>query len=125
MYTPQGDVVITVSAYDGDRGVDDDIVYSLEDGNDLIGGNASFAINNATGVISVNAASLDRETHDTYSLRVKVRGRARARWRMEDKQPEAINAKSHTVVNSHHASLVLSPDRQQKAMTRQEMPPLP
>ena len=94
-------------------------------GNDLIGGNASFAINNATGVISVNAASLDRETHDEYSLRVKVSRRARARWRMEDKQPEAINAKSHTVVNSYRASLVLSPDRQQKAMTRQEMPPLP
>ena len=72
---PQGDVVVTVSAYDGDRGVDDDIVYSLEDGNDLIGGNASFAIDNTTGVISVNAASLDRETHDMYTLRVQVRGR--------------------------------------------------
>ena len=69
----QGEVVVTVSALDGDRGVDDSVFYSLEDdGNSLIGGEVSFVIGNETGEISVNVTSLDRETHTSYTLTVKV-----------------------------------------------------
>lgn len=60
-------------ARDGDTGINDDVVYSLEDdGNSLIDGQLSFIIDNVTGEISVNVTSLDRETHHSYTLTVKV-----------------------------------------------------
>lgn len=68
----QGDVVAVVTAYDGDRGVNDEVEYWLEEGNSAIGGNGSFTINSTTGEVSVNVTGLDRETHHTYSLTVKV-----------------------------------------------------
>lgn len=59
-------------ARDGDTGINDDVIYSLEDeGNSLIDGQLSFIIDNVTGEISVNV-SLDRETHPSYTLTVKV-----------------------------------------------------
>ena len=62
-----------VSARDGDIGVDAAIFYTLEDaGNSLIDGNLSFVINSTTGEIFVDVASLDRETHSSYSLTVQV-----------------------------------------------------
>ena len=65
--------MVTVSAKDGDTGVNADILYTLEDsGNSLIDGELSFVINSTTGEITVNVSSLDRETHLSYSLTVQV-----------------------------------------------------
>ena len=65
--------MLRVSAKDGDRGLDTDIFYTLDnEGNSLIDGNLSFVINSTTGEIFVNVASLDRETHSFYSLTVQV-----------------------------------------------------
>ena len=61
-----------VVAMDLDRGVDDNVIYSITSGNNLIGGNDSFAINSSTGVIYVNVDQLDRETHLSYTLTVEV-----------------------------------------------------
>ena len=64
-----------VMAMDGDRGVDDEIFYRLEDaGNSLIDGDLSFIIDPESGELSVNVTSLDRELHSLYSLTVKVSG---------------------------------------------------
>lgn len=71
----QGEVVVRVSAQDGDTGVQDDVFYTLEDaGNYLINGQLSFIIDAETGEISVNVTSLDRETHPFYPLTVTVGG---------------------------------------------------
>ena len=60
-------------ARDGDTGINDDVIYSLEDeGNSLIDGQLSFIIDNVTGEISVNVTRLDRELHPSYTLTVKV-----------------------------------------------------
>ncbi len=72
---PQGEVVAQVRAFDGDRGVDDDILYEIISGNLEINGTPSFIIGRETGVISVNnISSLDRETHSQYTLTVQVSG---------------------------------------------------
>ncbi len=64
--------MVTVSAFDGDRGVDDVILYSIALGNLDINGTESFAIGNESGIITVNVSSLDRETHAQYTLTVEV-----------------------------------------------------
>lgn len=70
--TTQGYVIERVMARDGDTGINDDVIFSLEDeGNSLIDGQLSFIIDNVTGEISVNV-SLDRETHPSYTLTVKA-----------------------------------------------------
>ena len=70
---PQGDFVVSVSARDGDTGVDAEIFYTLEDdGNSMIDGELSFTIDPVTGEISVNVSSLDREIHPSYTLTVQV-----------------------------------------------------
>ena len=67
-------MVVTVMAMDGDTGVNDDVLYTLEDtGNGLIDGQLSFVINSVTGQISVNVSSLDREEYSSYTLTVQVR----------------------------------------------------
>ena len=59
---PPGLSVIRVSASDPDNGID--ITYSLE-------GNGAFAIDAVTGIVRT-AYSLDRESLDTYSYKVKA-----------------------------------------------------
>ena len=59
-------------AVDQDEGIDDAILYTISSGNLLINGTPSFAINESTGVISVNVPTLDREEHPTYTLTVTV-----------------------------------------------------
>ena len=68
--------MVTVQAFDGDRGVDDTIRYSIIDGNEEINGTLSFVIGNESGVITVNVPSLDRETHHEYTLTVQVSSKA-------------------------------------------------
>ena len=62
-----------MTAVDGDRGVNDDIVYTLVSGNMVINDTESFGINMTTGIIFVNAPVLDREIHQVYTLTVEVR----------------------------------------------------
>ncbi len=64
--------MIQVTAADQDVGVNDNVLYSITSGNSILNGNESFAINATTGVISVNTALLDRETHQQYTLDVRV-----------------------------------------------------
>ncbi len=62
-----------MSASDQDVGVNDDVLYSILSGNSILNGSESFAINATTGVIYVNTTMLDRETHQQYTLFVRVR----------------------------------------------------
>ncbi len=68
----QADTVTVVMAYDQDREVDDNILYSIISGNSILNETASFDINETTGVIFVNTSQLDRETHQTYTLFIEV-----------------------------------------------------
>ena len=69
----QGSSIVRVTAQDQDEGINDDVVYSIYDGNYLIGGIPSFSINASTGLITVNVPMLDREIHNMYLLLVEVR----------------------------------------------------
>lgn len=63
----------TVSARDGDIGVDDEVFYTLQDrGNEDINGSLIFSINQTTGEVFVNVSNLDRETNSSYTLTVEV-----------------------------------------------------
>ena len=64
--------MIEVTAIDGDRGVNDDITYTIVSGNLEINDTESFGINMTTGVIFVNTPVLDREVHPMYTLTVEV-----------------------------------------------------
>ena len=64
--------MIQVTAFDGDRGVNDNIIYTIVSGNLDINGTESFDINMTTGMIFVNVTMLDRETHEEYRLTVEV-----------------------------------------------------
>ena len=64
--------MITVSAFDQDVGVNDNIIYSIISGNSILNNTPSFDINATTGVIFVNTFQLDRETHATYTLLIEV-----------------------------------------------------
>jgi hypothetical protein len=68
----QGMSVIEVTAIDGDRGVNDDITYTIVSGNLEINDTESFGINMTTGVIFVNTPVLDREVHPMYTLTVEA-----------------------------------------------------
>ena len=68
----QGASVIRVRAYDQDTGVNDNVLYTISAGNMNLNGNESFAIDNATGLIFVSTANLDRETHQEYNLVIQV-----------------------------------------------------
>ena len=68
----QGDPIVEVSALDQDFGINDAIVYRIISGNLVLNGVESFGIDNETGVIYVNTATLDRETHTNYLLTVQV-----------------------------------------------------
>ncbi len=57
---------------DQDEGINDAILYSISNGNEEIDGIPSFAIDNTTGMITVNVPSLDRETHSSYQLEIQV-----------------------------------------------------
>ncbi|XP_063291285.1 cadherin-related family member 1 [Pelobates fuscus] len=64
--TIMGSEIFTVMAYDGDRGIPNIIYYSLVDGSD-----GAFAINNATGVITLvkHPNELKKEV---YELKIQV-----------------------------------------------------
>lgn len=68
----QDSPVTQVTAVDQDFGVNDDVVYEITSGNLDIDGVESFAVDNNTGIIYVNAESLDRETYQQYTLTVMV-----------------------------------------------------
>lgn len=59
-------------ARDGDMGVNDSVIYSIVNGNELINGTYLFIMDNETGVISVNVDRLDRETIAEHTLLIKV-----------------------------------------------------
>ena len=57
---------------DQDEGINDDIIYTISDGNLIINGTQSFAINESTGLITVDVPMLDREEHSMYTLTITV-----------------------------------------------------
>ena len=63
----EGSVVITMSASDEDVSPVQSLTWSIVDGND-----GSFAIDGASGEITVTAAGLNHETTDVYTLTVQV-----------------------------------------------------
>eukprot|EP00731_Ephydatia_muelleri_P025870 Em0017g953a len=70
-----GTAVVQMSAYDGDRGINDTIIYSIINGNNPLTianiTSPSFGIGNLSGVIYVLVSRLKWEVYSTYILQVQ------------------------------------------------------
>ena len=68
----KGSSILVVNAQDMDEDIQDNILYAITNGNQMIDGTPTFSIDEGTGSIRVNSIHLNREQYPMYNLTITV-----------------------------------------------------